>query len=339
LLKKGADTEDTYPPDTDTWDYSIRFDGSFQIDGVTLPAYVHPGGMAIVDDILFVPLDTPASDGDPTGQILLFDLASAPARPIPIQAIELDHQIDNLAVTEHGDDAYLVWTNGGGGDVTKFYTTNTSDLRDPALGLLWKQDWIPNIDLQNGNWPGDSPSVPECAHQSSTFLRDANGSLFMIAMRHGDRLSGGAICGSPSVGNDNADLYKVEIQDGRFTLIEKVKRNLHCVYDGGGGPVDMRICNFGAASTAYVTPSGELILYSIPHDDEDGFDPDIVRMGEFRHQDVNRFGTCTWGTAWAELYDNDHFRDRSIMFDWEDRNKDDFHNFNLHDDFHSTGNL
>ena len=29
------------------------------------------------------------------------------------------------------------------------------------------------------------------------------------------------------------------------------------------------------------------MLYAVPHDDQDGFDPDYVRMAEFRHRDVS----------------------------------------------------
>jgi PKD repeat protein len=347
----GNDTEEAYPPSVDTWVRSIRFDGSFQIDGMTLPAYVHPGSMAIVDDILFVPLDTPESGGDPTGQIVLFDLQNDPENPTPIQAMQLSHQIDNLAVTEQDDGSYLVWVNGDGGNAIKFYKTSGSDLRDNGLGLIEVQDWNPGSGLLAGSWPTGA-----CAHQSSTFLREPDGTLFLICMRHA------GICWSPSVGSDWADLYQVdEPEAGLFTLTEIHSHHLYCVYDGGGGSVDMRICNFAAANNAYVSPSGELILYSIPHDDEDGFDPDIVRLAEFRHRDVNREGSplrvptaeCggpftvdEGGTVgligigeppadrpWVELYDDDHFNDRSIVVDYDDRHLLEINNFNHLDGF------
>ncbi len=365
LQVNGQLTIKTVPPQDDTWLYTTRFDGTWMIDNKVLPAYKHPGGMAIIDDILFVPLDTPVlEDSSPPGYIVLFDLsddARGRENPTPIQAIPLTHEIDNLAVTEYGEDAYLIWTNGAGGDITKFYVTTTSDLRDDHLRVTLIQNWDPNNDLKDSEgWPGDYPSVAECAHQSSTFLRDANGSLYMIAMRHGFRLSGAGVCGSPIVGADTADFFKVEIVNGRFTLFEKDKKRFYCVYNYDDG-TEMRLCNFGAASTAYVSPSSELILYSIPHDDWDRTGPDIVRMSEFRHCDVYREnnplryptadaggpytveegGTVTLSGSgappvdrpWVELYDDDNFGDRSIVVDYDDRSKLELNNFGKLDGF------
>ncbi|HET6564943.1 MAG TPA: hypothetical protein VFG52_05975, partial [Xanthomonadales bacterium] len=132
-------------------------------------------------------------------------------------------------------------------------------------------------------------------------------------------------------------------------------------YDGGGGLADMRICNMAAASGTYVSPTGELILYSMPHDDEDGFDIDIARMAEFRHRDVlrpnNRLLSATPdaggpyttqegggvqlnGTvpelsppAFIELYDDTGWMDRSIVVDYQDRALLELDNFNNLDGF------
>jgi len=292
--------------------------------------------MAIVDDILFVPLDTRRQDISPIGFVVLFDLrenGGGRENPEPIHAIQLTHKIDNLAVTRYdsGDGEgtkYLVWVNGDGGSVTKFYRTTGSDLRADNLELIEVQDWNPNSI--------EDFSVPEScwylgtnlcwwrgtgAHQSSTFLRDKNGLLYMIGMRHPG--------GMPDTGEDWADLYRVDPKPSEgFKLTLLFQLHLYCEYDGAG-----RICNFAAANNAYVSPSGELILYSIPHDDEDWANPDFVRLGEFRHRDVNYTGTCTRGTGWAELYDDKDFNDRSIVFDWADRSQDDFDNFNNLDGF------
>jgi len=134
----------------------------------------------------------------------------------------------------------------------------------------------------------------------------------------------------PDTGEDWADLYRVDPKPSGegFKLTLLFQLHLYCEYAGAG-----RICNFAAANNAYVSPSGELILYSIPHDDEDWADPDFVRLAEFRHRDVNYTGTCTRGTGWAELYDDKDFNDRSIVFDWTDRDKDDFYDFNNLDGF------
>ena len=349
LQRLGSDTEEVTPPADDTWVRSLRFDGSLVIDDVSFPAYRHPGGMAIADDILLMGIDQPSSDGSPTGHIVVFELRGDALDPIPIQAIPLDHSIDNLALTDHPEGGYLLWVNGDGGKDIKVYRTDTPDLRDPDLGIFEVQDWDPASGLLGADWPTGSG-----AHQGSTFLREPDGTLYLIGTRHPG--------GSPFTGDDFADLYRVsEPSEGEFVLTLIQTRNLFCVYDGGGGPVDMRICNLAAAGSAYASPSGELIIYSSPHDDEDGFDTDIVRMGEFRHRDVNREDsplrlpsanaggpyTVDEGTAvvlsgiggppadrpWVELYDDEDFEDRSIVVDFDDSHLLELSEFDGLDDF------
>lgn len=312
-----------------------------------LPTYKHPGSMALVDDVLFVPVDQPTSEGDPTGQLLLFDVLADPTNPVPLQALALTHSIDNLAVTLVGDGVYRIWTNGDGGKEIKVYDTTGTDLRDDALELTLVLSWDPSTGLVGPDWPTDTG-----AHQSSTFLRETDGTLYLIGMRGT----------APFAGSDFADLYRVdESVPGNLKLTHLRTREFNCVYDGGGGPVDMRVCNMTASNNAYVSPTGELILYSIPHDDEDGFDPDIVRMGEFRHRDVNRegsplrsptadaggpyqvdeggvvelsgFGGPPADRPWVELYDDDSFRDRSIVVDYDDRFLLELNEFDSLDDF------
>jgi len=389
LQEIGTDTEDTYPPFTstvfDSWYRSIRFDGSLVADSATkteidpdtgeptiiespytVPAYKHPGSMAIVDDILFVPLDSPRVDNSPTGCIVLFDLrenGGSRENPVPIHAIQLTHAIDNLAVTEYDFEdgegtKYLIWVNGDGGKETKFYKTTSSNLRDNTLGLWKVQDWDSNsLDDYMGwghDWPGG-----KCAHQSSTFLREPEGSLYMIGMRHGHP------CYDPRLGPDYADLFKVDPKpspsNGFKITVIRWERELYCAYQGGSGAQHMRICNFAAANNAYVSPSGELILYSIPHNDEDWANPDFVRLAEFRHRDVNREGsplrlptadsdgpyTVDEGDTvilsgmggppadrpWVELYDDKYFLDRSIVVDFDDILDLEFFDFSNLDDF------
>jgi hypothetical protein len=79
-----------------------------------------------------------------------------------------------------------------------------------------------------------------------------------------------------------------------------------------------------AASGIYVSPSGQLILYTGPHDNE-GFD-DSVEMGEFRNIDVYSHYTTAYDTMcpWVELYEDEHgwidsSPDRSLMLDFQDR--------------------
>lgn len=352
LQQLGRDTVDTSPSLEDTWVRSIRFDGTWSVDGELLPSYVHPGSMAIVDDILFVPVDTPGVEGTPApqGQIVLFDLAANGAeQPTAIQAIALNHGIDNLAVTRQNDGRYLIWVNGVGGSVMEFYTTNVTNLRADSLTLTlhyaWSPDWPGDYQGAGEDWPTDAG-----AHQSSTFIRQSDGTLFLIGMRHP--------LGLPFAGEDYADLYRVSGSGsgGAITLTRLATGHFFVTADGVG-----RYGNFAAADTAYVSPTGELILYSAPHDDEDGADPDFVRMGEFRHRDVNRAGSPlrtpgadAGGTyvvlpggavqldgaaipssdrPWVELYDDQDFQDRSLVIDFDDQALLELNDFNTLDQF------
>jgi hypothetical protein len=354
----GHDTKFTGPDPADTWARSLRFDGALQIDGRRLPAYEHPGGLAIVDDVLFMALDSPREAGAPTGQIVLFDLAADHERPVPIQNLPLDHRIDNLAVTIQPDGRYLIWVNGDSANVTAFYTTSSTDLRDDSLALVPVQTWDPgsSADYEGAGaaWPGGG-----AAHQSSAFIHEPDGTLFMVATRHSD--------GPDALGDDYADLYRVDPRtDGGFKLTRLGTRHLFCRYrmSGGAFDLDTRICNFAAAAGTYVSPSGELILYAMPHDDIDDADPDFVRLAEFRHRDVSRedsplcrprasaggpYGVDEGGTAalsgsgspapdrpWIELYDDDHWNDRSIVVDYDDRALYELDNFEQLDGFGDT---
>ena len=302
-------------------------------EGRPAPAYEHPGGMAVVDDVLLMALDTPRAAGSPTAQLLLFDLRPDPASPRAIRALPLTHKIDNLGAIRRADGTLLLWVNGDGGHVTRFYATSTADLRDPALHLTLLQTWDPSSpddfgsvaspECEGSDWPMDTD-----AYQGSAFVRQADGRLFLVMTRN--------TSGNPVLPDcDLADLYSVDPKpSGGFRLVRVASDHLFCNYDGAG-----RICNLAAAANAYVSPSGELMLYSLPHDDQDGFDPDYVRMAEFRHRDVSTedsplrlpsvdaggpytadeggsvqlsgAGGPITGPPWVELYGDDHFLGRS----------------------------
>lgn len=347
LQQIGTDTEQAYPPFEDRWIRSIRFDGTLNAGGSPVPAYKHPGGPAIIDGYLLVPVDQPLDEDDPTGMIVVFDLAD-PLDPQAVRVHELDHGIDNIGVTRRADGSYLVWTNGDGGDDINVYrTTAGADLGSDPLVL--DHAWNDATGLTGQTWPTGTG-----AHQSSTFVREADGSLYLIGTRH----PGGA----PTTGSDYADLYAVtDNPPAQLSLTWLGEKHLYCNFDAGGGPEEMRICNLAGGGSTYVSPSGELILYGMPHDDEDGFNPDIVRMGEFRYRDVlwsnnpllssepsaggpyevgeglsvQLQGTVPEATQpwFVELYDDNTYNDRSIVVDYQDRTLLELNNFNNLDGF------
>ena len=75
--------------------------------GQTLPAYKHPGGPAIIDGYLLVPVDQPLDGDDPLGMIVVFDRGD-PLDPTPVRFETLTHGIDNIGVTKRDDGSYLL---------------------------------------------------------------------------------------------------------------------------------------------------------------------------------------------------------------------------------------
>jgi len=218
LQKIGTDTDDTLPPATDRWQRDFRFDGSIIVDGRPLRGYVHPGGMAIVDNILFVVMDTPTGTANGAaggiGAIVLFDLGingSRRSNPTPIQVFPLNRLADNVAVVKL-ESWYVLYVNGNGGKSVGTYRTVGTNLRANDLTLQAGFVFDPSKPTQYSGptWPTGSG-----AHQSATFIRQSASStpsssdpLFLIAMRHS------GIGGNPLLGDDLADLYQVTLISG-----------------------------------------------------------------------------------------------------------------------------
>jgi hypothetical protein len=119
-----------------------------------------------------------------------------------------------------------------------------------------------------------------------------------------------------------------------------------------------------AGGNTYISPSGELLFYAVTHyhDGPTGLNGDpIVRMVELRHVHVVRDGSPTYdvmadaggpyvvdegssiqldggnsappaAAPWAQLFEHKDFAGQSVMFDYADRNEDDYDNFSKLDE-------
>jgi hypothetical protein len=124
-------------------------------------------------------------------------------------------------------------------------------------------------------------------------------------------------------------------------------------------PVELTNADLLAGGTTYVSPSGELMFYAVTHynDGVVGAGGDrIVRVVELRHQNVVRDDSSTYqptadpggpytvdeGSAielngegsraalaapWAQLFEDADFQGQSVMFDYADRDKDNYEDF------------
>jgi hypothetical protein len=353
----------TLPDPRDTTVAVVRFNGN---NG--WPAYKHPGGMQMVGNILAVPLSQPG-DGYPANRVAFINVSN-PESPYIASHFDPDARgssefgVGQVALTPVRNIAgpgvrYIMLLAGESNKDVRLYEslpTNTeegsTDLAHPDL--KWKE-----ID----SWTGDElddPGVntwPCCeskSHQNFTFVRQQNldGPLFLIAAFNPEP----AI--APGGGEDFLDLYRVHVDEyGRpgTRLLSHIERK-HVTTNSIGGDT----AHFAGSTGVYVSPSGELIVYSTEHTNQGPVDENgrhTVRGGEWRHREMVRpdnptlrptvdapvFTVDEGGSrtlvgrgrppltrAWLQLFIDDglglsdsHFN-TEVAIDYDDRNKDDF---------------
>jgi hypothetical protein len=328
-----------------------------------------------------------ANNDDPKDRVLLlFDLAaeSSPGEdprlhPKLIQIIGDDEKHDHdpatavrdpfhggdIAVTIEETGRFLLWTSQ-----KKFYRSTHTDLRHPSLNFNLVYDLSLDTDViwQSAKWP-----TGEKDYQSWSFLWDRKDPdskedydrLHLIGTRNSPGWSSQA-------GVNRADLFAVhmpEPESNRFVLEFLGTQKMRCPEDLFPDP--FRLCHFAAAGGTYVSPTGELILYGLPHDDRDdrGYKPpgapagddSIIYMAEFRHRDVSRedsplrapeadaggpYSVQVGGTVtlaglgaepadrpWVELYEDKDFKGRSVVVDYDDRDLLELFNFAVFEGF------
>jgi hypothetical protein len=352
-FKTGKDTEDTAPSSEDKIVHTVFFDDQ------GWPDYNHPGGIQLLDNILAVPLEQKVQDNlfDPDlydSRIILIDVTD-PMNPIKIYEKKVfensERRTGAIAITRQSNGKLLMLALGGDNNEVFVYESNLSNVNDPNFDFSRKFVWdegnleVGNFYSDDGKTEFDYPTGRD-GYQSINFVQQCDGQLFLVGTRNTNLPGMG--------GEDWAELYHVEWNGHELNLFLRASLHFYCNSDNAG-----RVGNFRASAGVYVSPSGELILYTTEHDN-DGKE-DSVRMGEFRHKEVNRPGSPLLlpkadaggpyvveeggsiqlsGSAispfikpWVELFEHDTFRGRSIVYDWWDRYKDDFNDFDELDDF------
>jgi hypothetical protein len=313
-LQRDNATGDTYP-DWVNWpdlrDYTVKsihldlsdmctwVNDSNEQEQRPCPSWMHPGGMQVVDDVLFLAVEKGYYQDKKEG-ILLIDV-SDPGNPVFIDEIttmlmgevEVDLFEDKtglLAVTrEPGTDTYLIATSGGTYESSHaliFLEMNTDDLHRPGKVLEHLHNWDANTllpDLDDDAWRcGRDCGALTLNYQTLNFVRDEYDNLFIIGL---DNDTAGT-----DEGYDFAKMFGVQRNpDDSFTLTYTAEKHLR-LSDPNMGDTD-------AASGVYVSPTGQLIIYTGDHDNEG---PSWIRnsleMGEFRSIMVSHTETC--GPQW-----------------------------------------
>lgn len=384
-LRRDVNLTDTPPDPLDTTVAYFTFDGEGEF-----PNYGHPGGMQVVGNILALAVEAPYRSGDPVARFLFIDV-SDPEFPEIRSTFDPPGEMGVLAgmagLTPLANGRYLMVVTGGVNKKLWFFESRPTDgTRDGptdlgAGSLSWvpRDEWrpqifpgdpdypagpivppnviLPPINTEDGNYlEQDWPSALGKAHQTLQFLRegDLNGTLYLAGAR-----------GEVPFGEDRMDLYRVDFIGNqiRLKLMSSQHKNAHPNADPSIASPGNNTASFAAASTFYVSPSGELIFYATEHDN-DGPTDDLggiisgngsVKAGEWRHIDMVRPNSPTLlpslelfppyevlegndtlltGLAkppiarpWIQLFTDPHYGGRYVVVDFADWDNDSFDDF------------
>lgn len=330
-LAPNVDTEFTGPPSSDRGIARIDFNSGFL-------NYAHAGGMAVVGNVLAVPLETPKGGNPFSSAIAFYDITN-PGTPTLLSTFHMPWvNAGVVAITKRSNGTYLLLV-GAADDGTQFYgyTSTGTDLRDPNLQWTYRFLWdADNNDFGNSEyeWPQQpSPCAGKTSYQNLTFVTQDDGQIYLIGTtRRGS-------CGSPyGLGSDYMDVFRVEYTfPSSFRLVAMVGRHLYTSWANAGFNG-----NFVAGGGVHVTPSGQVLLYACSHSNgpplSSGSTSLPLLMTEFRFRDGIQARTCGPSTVAIELYDdnngwNDGSPDRSLVYDYDDRTLETWNNLGNIDDF------
>lgn len=278
----------------------------FVVNEIRFYDYRHPGGIQICGDILVIPFEGRRYDSLPQGVVKFYSLAD-PENPIELVhagPIEKDHNIGVTGLTRLAGGHYFLALTWGANRNVQFFRSSTTDLLDPAT--IW--EFI--VDVPDDDIPGWPVNFGEGIgqYQTMNFIDGADGSLYMFVARNTTQAST----------EDRAALYRVDTDGATYvTMTQSVaETNFYCS-PWNGASVQ---CNFLAAAGAYVSPSGQLIIYAAEHyDDGPG---GSIKLAEFNSA-TDRNGSA----AWIQLYEHSNEGGRSIIIDGVDQNLDDYDDF------------
>lgn len=312
ILNPNVSFKDTTPPAQDIIETSMVFDGTGN-----RTAWMHAGGMQLVDDVLVVPMERSYPNDSNTGSLVLIDVID-PANPRVINEFFLPYQAGVFAMAKDPvTDRYLMAVSGGDTKTLRWYETNSTDLLDPNLGITLLDTWH----VDDFNVPTDVKDNWE-KWQTLNFIRQTDGQLYLATTDNTSAFD-------DDDGSHLAGLFRVTNSGNNFNLVYQTERKLKLD--------DPRTGNAAASGGFYVSPSGQLILYTTEHENEGP--NDSIRCGELRSYNVSTFDAGyrdPSSDSWIELYNdesgwNDSNPDKSLMLDkvdyglenWLDLDKED----------------
>lgn len=284
------------------------------------PDFKHAGGLQALGQILAVPVERSREVNPITGEVtdpgaskvIFYDLAN------PLSPVRLANEVDHSSLADAAGAAFMARLADGrvllgigrtDSNVLDFYVSAGTDLRTTSFVLFdtWFESELTGGDSEFGNY------------QSINLVTQCDGALFLIGTHENT---------ATQTGEDFADTFRLTNGPGDNVAIEKVAAN-HLVCGNRG----VNHCNLDAAGGVYVDPGGQLYVYGTEHDNDGplaGVYPCTgaacsVKFEEFRP--VPHSTCSSIGDAWVELYDDNHFGDRSLMIDYVDRFLEDYANY------------
>lgn len=275
-----------------------------------------------------------------------------------------------LGITPLADGTYLMTVTGGEHNPALwFYRSTSTNLNDPNLSWNYVDGWFadtirpagfqecaegsveaegivclsPDEQYLEQDWPDGNDGH---THQTLQFLRqqDINGTLYLAGAR-----------GKFGSDTSTLDLYRVDCETplcepGHDVKLKRIVTRDVTPYPNTGG---LKTVSLAAASSFYVSPSGELIFYATEHDNDGP--SDSVKAGEWRHRNVVREGSPTLlptakvdgpyevdegssvnltgsatppiTKAWVQLFHATDLRSHFPIVDFDDYQLDDFDDF------------
>lgn len=246
--------------------------------------YQHPGGGQLIGNIMAVPLEARREgegyESAPEPTAVQFYDVSDPEAPvfksqfIPKNSIGQTISVaGTLGITPLPNGRYLMVLTGGSSNASWFFfRSKGTDLSSEDLD--WEQVHTPA-----------GPGTQD-AHQTLNFLREGNinGDLYIAGAR-----------GRLVADRDKIDLYRIVCKNAAEEkspncepgdVVDIVPVNVNKPIKPNPSVGGDELLSLAAASTFYVSPTGELIFYATEHDN-DGPD-ETVKVGEWRHVDVVR---------------------------------------------------
>lgn len=296
------DFKDTPAPSSDEVVTSLIFDGT---DG--LPAWMHLGGIQIVDDVLVIPMERTYPQDSETGSLVFLELLD-PENPFVLSEFHLNYRVGVVAITrDPASGKYLIVASGGDTQTLAWYESVGTDLRDPNLSFSLLDVWNVN-DFDVAQTTSDAWEK----WQTFGFIRQSDGGLFLGTTDNTSAFD-------DEDDSNVASLFHISRVGNAFSLqfIDTKKLKLD----------DPRTGNAAASGGYHVTPTGQLILYMGEH--QSSGPDESIRCGELRSIDVSSSGTDPSGNKWIEFYNDNtgwdsDSPDKSMIFDRVDFGREDW---------------